>query len=64
MSTEGTAIGALHLRGVVLPDGEQRDIYVINNRISFKRPPEVSIVFEKFPCPIRETRVSHRRKPG
>lgn len=29
---------ALHARAVVLPDGEQRDVYVVDGRITFDRP--------------------------
>ena len=27
---------AFHLRGIVLPDGEERDLYVIGDRITFE----------------------------
>jgi imidazolonepropionase-like amidohydrolase len=34
---------ALHARAVVLPDGEQRDIYVIDGRLTFDRPMSLDI---------------------
>ena len=30
--------GALHVRGVVLPEGEQRDLYVVDGRITYDAP--------------------------
>ena len=36
---------ALHLNGVTLPDGELRDLFVVNGRITFRPPDEVSSVF-------------------
>lgn len=37
---------ALHLRGVVLPDGEQRDIWVVNGRIRYAPVPAARTVFD------------------
>lgn len=34
---------ALHARAVVLPEGEQRDVYVIDGRLSFDRPANLDI---------------------
>src|SRR5439155_5114005 len=35
---------ALHLRGVVLPEGEERDVYVAAKRITFERVPGAETV--------------------
>ncbi len=37
---------ALHLRGVVLPEGSKEDVFVIDGRITFQPPPRVSAVFD------------------
>ena len=36
--------GALHVRGVVLPEGEQRDLYVVDGRITYDAPGDAETV--------------------
>lgn len=37
-------MAALHLRGVVLPAGEERDVYVVGDRLTFERVPGAQTV--------------------
>lgn len=37
---------AMHLRGVVLPDAVQRDVYVIGSTLTFERQPDADLIFD------------------
>src|SRR3954447_12951689 len=47
MSDSKTPQGAaLHLRGVLLPEGRERDLFVVGGRITFQAPDRVATVLD------------------
>ncbi|MET9021211.1 amidohydrolase family protein [Actinopolymorpha sp. NPDC004070] len=43
--------GALRVRGVVLPEGEHRDLYVVGGRISYTPVPDADLIGEGYVVP-------------
>jgi imidazolonepropionase-like amidohydrolase len=44
-------MSALQFRGPVLPDGEARDLYVVNGRVTYERQPSAELVAEGWIVP-------------
>src|SRR5688500_6292782 len=44
-------MSALRFRGPVLPDGESRDLYVVDGRVTYERQPSAELVAEGWIVP-------------
>ena len=53
---------ALHVRGVVLPETEQRDLWIVDGRITFEAVPGAETVASPLMLPFR--RSARRRAPA
>jgi imidazolonepropionase-like amidohydrolase len=47
----GMGMGALRFRGPVLPDGESRDLYVVEGRVTYEKVPSAELVAEGWIVP-------------